>query len=115
METGNSMRQGLQRKAFTLLELLAVTVLLGIIVSVIMVRVSGPNDTGKMAACDVYQGDIEIQVEIWLHNTGTLPTSNLATIGADLGYFPGGLPTCPVDGSSYTIDASTGLVVGHNH
>jgi len=115
METRNFMRQGFQRQAFSLLELLSVTLLLGVIITVILVRVSEPDDTGKIAACDVYQGDIEIQVEIWLHNTAALPASNLATIGADLDYFPGGLPTCPVDGSSYTIDASTGLVIGHNH
>jgi hypothetical protein len=77
--------------------------------------VSEPSEAGKIAACNVCKGDIEIQVEVWRHNTGILPASNLAAIGADLGYFPGGLPSCPVDGSSYTIDTSTGLVVGHSH
>ncbi len=109
------MRLETSRQAFSLLELLGVTILLGVFATVIMVRVSEPSDKGKMAACDVYQGDIEIQVEVWRHNTGTLPANNLAVIGADLDYFPGGLPACPVDGSSYTIDTVTGLVVGHNH
>jgi len=51
------MKQAPQRQAFSLLELLAVTVLLGIVATVIMVRVSEPSEAGKIAACDVYQGD----------------------------------------------------------
>jgi len=97
------------------MELVAVSVILGMLATVIIRRVYGHNDTAKIAACDMYKGDIEIQVEIWHHNTGTFPASNLAAIGADVNYFPEGLPTCPVDGSSYTIDTTTGLVVGHNH
>ena len=73
------------------------------------------NDAAKVAACHVYKGDIEIQVELWNHNTGSWPAANLASIGADINYFPEGLPTCPVDGTTYTIDTSTGLVIGHNH
>jgi len=101
--------------AFSLLELVAVVAMLGVVAAIIIRRVEGHYDTGKTAACHVYLGDIEVQVELWRYNTGTLPASNLATIGADIAYFPGGLPTCPVDGSSYTIDTVTGLVVGHNH
>ncbi|NOY30306.1 MAG: hypothetical protein GXP28_09060 [Planctomycetes bacterium] len=101
--------------AFSLVELVAVVAMLGVLATIIIRRVDGHHDTGKTAACHVYQGDIGIQVELWRHNTGTLPASNLATIGTDINYFPGGLPTCPVDGSSYTIDTVTGLVVGHNH
>ena len=109
------MRKKIQRLAFSLLELAAVTVILGILATIILVRVSEPSDTAKISANNVYKGDIEIQVELWLHNTGSMPASNLATIGADINYFPAGLPTCPVDGGAYTIDPATGLVVGHNH
>jgi len=109
------MKQNNHPAAFSLVELVAVVAMLGILTTIIIPRVFTSNDTGKTAACHVYQGDIEIQVELWRHNTGTLPASNLATIGADISYFPGGLPICPVDGSSYTIDTVTGLVVGHNH
>jgi len=101
--------------AFSLVELVAVVAMLGVLATIIIRRVEEHHDTGKSAACHVYQGDIEIQVELWRHNTGTVPASNLATIGADIAYFPGGLPTCPVDGSAYSIDSATGLVVGHNH
>ena len=101
--------------AFSLLELVAVVAILSVIAMLIIRRVSSHRDDARAAACFVNKGDIEIQVELWLQNSGSLPPSNLSTIGADLNYFPEGLPTCPVDGSSYTIDTATGLVNGHNH
>ncbi len=103
------------QRAFSLLELLAVTAILGLLAAIILPRVVGSNDTAKVGACHVYKGDIEIQAELWLHNTGSWPAGNLSDIGADLNYFPEGLPTCPVDGTAYTMDTSTGRVIGHNH
>ena len=40
---------------------------------------------------------------------------NLSDIGANSSYFPDGLPICPVDGSSYSIDTTTLRVNGHTH
>ena len=109
------MAQERRQKGFSLLELLAVTVLLGVLATIILVRVTGQSDEAKIAACQVYKGDIEIQSELWIHNTGAWPASNLAIIGADTAYFPEGLPVCPLDGSAYTINTVTGRVIGHNH
>ena len=97
------------------MELISVIALLGIVAAVIVPRIIGGSDTADVAACHVYKGDIEIQAELWNHNTGSWPAANLAAIGADIVYFPEGLPLCPVDGTAYTIDAATGLVVGHSH
>ena len=94
---------------------MAVVAVIGLLAAVMVVRISGGSDSAKIAACHVYKGNIEIQTELWNYNTGSWPASNLATIGADTEYFPEGLPTCPVDGSAYTIDPNTGLVVGHTH
>jgi hypothetical protein len=38
---------------------------------------------------------------------GAWPALDLTDIGADVNYFPGGLPTNPVDGSAYTVNATT--------
>lgn len=103
------------QSGFSLLELVAVIAILGAVAAVIVSRVAGNNETADIAACYVFKGDTEIQAELWNHNSGSWPAANLATIGADLSYFPEGLPTCPVDGTAYTIDTATGLVVGHNH
>lgn len=99
---------------FSLTELLAVVAVLALLAALLLPRVTGYHDQSKTGACHVYRGDIEIQVEIWRHNSGSWPAANLSDIGADTDYFPQGVPTCPVDGSSYTID-SQGRVVGHDH
>lgn len=103
------------REGFSLLEQIAVIAIVGLLAAIILPRLMGHNDSAQIATCHTYKGDIEIQVELWHHNEGSWPASNLATIGADLNYFPEGLPQCPVDGSSYTINTSTGLVIGHSH
>jgi len=102
-------------KAFSLLELLAVVAMLGLIAAIVLPRISGPSDESKRQACFVNKGDIEIQAEIWMHNTGNWPAANLTDIGVDTNYFPEGVPTCPVDGTAYSIDSNTGRVIGHNH
>jgi len=104
-----------RRKGLSLGELMAVLAILALLAAVILPRVVGQSDASKVAACHTYQGDIEIQAEMWKHNTGFWPAANLSDIGADLNSFPEGLPTCPVDGTAYTIDSNTGLVIGHNH
>jgi len=108
------MRSNHSRTGMSLLELLAVVAILGVVAAVIIPRVTGGSDSANIAACYVYKGYIEIQAELWNHNNGAFPATNLATIAADGNYFPEGLPTCPVDGTDYTIDAA-GLVIGHNH
>lgn len=100
---------------FSLLELMAVVAVLGLVAVVIIPRVTASDESADIAACQVFKGDIEIQAELWLHNMCSWPTTNMTTIGADTNYFPEGLPSCPVDGTAYTIDPNTGLVIGHNH
>ena len=104
-----------RHQAFSLTELLAITTLLGVIAAIVVPRVYGRMDSAKANACHVHKGDIEIQAELWMSNTGSWPATNLSAVGADVNYFPEGLPTCPVDGTNYTLDTATGLVIGHNH
>jgi prepilin-type N-terminal cleavage/methylation domain-containing protein len=102
------------RGAFTLPELLAVVAVIAVVAAVIVVRATTGTASSKTAACYAIKGNIEIQAELWRHNTGSWPATNLSDIGADLNYFPSAIPSCPVTGGVYTIDAS-GRVVGHNH
>jgi prepilin-type N-terminal cleavage/methylation domain-containing protein len=101
--------------AYSLVELMAAIVILGIILLVTVPRVFSHDEASRSAACQVNRRDIEIQAELWINNTGSYPLANLNDVGGDLAYFPEGLPTCPVDGTAYTIDTSTGRVVGHIH
>lgn len=101
--------------AFSLMEMLAVITILGMLAALIVPRVSGVSDESKRQSCFVLKGDIEVQVQRWWRENGGAPASNLADIYADIDYFPEGVYTCPVDGSAYTIDTTTGEVVGHTH
>jgi len=103
------------RSGFTLTELMAALAVLAILSLLIVPRVIGHNDEAKRAACFANQGDIELQAKLWRRNQGSYPTADLSNIGANTAYFPGGLPVCPVDGSGYTIDTTSGLVTGHTH
>ncbi len=107
--------RGRFKLGFSLLELMAVITIIGSLAAIIVARVFDNNETANIAACYVYKGDIEIQSELWMHNTGGWPKDSLADIGAESDYFPEGLPVCPVDETPYTIDSTTGRVVGHNH
>lgn len=108
-------RTGVAASAFSLTELMAVLVILGILAALVIPRVSNHQITSKKAACYANQGDIELQVKLWKRNNSTYPAANLSDVGASTTYFPSGLPVCPVDGTAYTIDTTTGLVIGHTH
>jgi prepilin-type N-terminal cleavage/methylation domain-containing protein len=101
--------------AFSLWELMAVLVILGILAAVIVPRMANPQVNSKKSACYANKGDIELQAKLWRRNNGTYPAANLSDIGPNTTYFPSGLPVCPVDGTPYTIDTTTGRVTGHTH
>jgi prepilin-type N-terminal cleavage/methylation domain-containing protein len=103
------------RHGFSLMELVAVVTILGVLALLVLPRLSQHQTNAKKSACQAIQGDIELQVRLWKRNSGSYPAANLSNIGADSSYFPGGVSTCPVDGTSYTIDTTTGLVIGHTH
>src|SRR3954453_6007277 len=100
---------------FSLMEIMAAAVILGILAAVIVPRLTSHQDNAKKSACYANKGDIELQAKLWRRNMGSYPAANLSDVGANTTYFPGGLPTCAVDGTSYTIDTTTGRVTGHTH
>src|SRR5262249_6928431 len=90
--------------AFSLMEVMAVLVILGLVAAVIVPGLSAYQVSAKKSACYANKGDIELQVKLWKRNKSTYPAANLSDIGADTSYLPGGLPVCPVDGTAYTIN-----------
>jgi type II secretory pathway pseudopilin PulG len=102
-------------RGISLAELLAVAVLIGILAAVILSRVTANSAESRKKTCYINKGEIEVQVQLWYRNKNAWPAVNLSDIGADAAYFPSGLPTCPVDGSAYTIDPTTHRVSGHTH
>jgi prepilin-type N-terminal cleavage/methylation domain-containing protein len=95
------------RRGFSLMELLAVVTILGIIAAIIVPRVAVSSDTAKQKVHAHNKATINAAVERWYIENGTWPANNLSDIAADADYFPEGVPTNPVDGSAYTLNATT--------
>jgi len=105
----------LARLGFSLMELMAALAIIALLAMLVVPRTSIHRAAGDASACHAHQGEIELQCQLWHRIQGEYPKDDLGNIGVDINYFPQGLPTCPVDGTSYTIDHSTGRVVGHTH
>jgi len=96
-----------KRNAFSLMELLAVVTILGIIAAIIVPRVAVSADTAKTKVNSHNKATINSAVERWYIEKGTWPANDLSDIGADLNYFPSGIPSNPVDSSAYSLNAVT--------
>jgi len=96
-----------KRFGFSLLELLAVVTILGIIAAIIIPRVTVSNDTAKQRVSEHHKATINAAVERWYIDNNSWPATDLSDIAADPDYFPEGIPTNPVDGSAYTLNATT--------
>jgi general secretion pathway protein G len=100
-------RQSRKITGFSLMELLAVVTILGIIAAIIVPRVAVSSDTAKAKVNAHNRATINSAVERWYVEKGAWPALNLSDISADINYFPDGVPVDPVDGSSYTLNATT--------
>jgi prepilin-type N-terminal cleavage/methylation domain-containing protein len=96
-----------KRTGFSLMELLAVVTILGIIAAIIVPRVMTSSDTSKQKVSAHNKATINSAVERWYIEKGSWPAVDLSDIGADTNYFPEGIPTNPIDGSAYTLNAGT--------
>lgn len=95
------------RKAFSLLELLAVVTILGVIAAIIIARFTTTTTTAKNKLNVHNKAVINAMVERYYMETGSWPSANLNEL-ATPNYFPDGVPKSPYDGTTqYTIDAAT--------
>lgn len=115
MNSSVGQRSYATRNGFSLMEVLAVVTIIGIIAVVVLGRISDTGANARANSCYVHKGNIDVQVQRWHRTKDSWPALNLADIGGDSAYFSDGLPTCPVDGTAYTLDAATYYVTGHDH
>ena len=96
-----------RQDGFSLLELLAVVIILGVIAAIVIPRISYSSVTAKQNACFQNKAEINSAVERWYFEKGTWPADNLSDIGADTTYFPSGMPTNPTNGAAYSLNSAT--------
>jgi general secretion pathway protein G len=96
---------------FSLLELLAVVVILGIIALVIVPRIDFSSTAAEENACLQNRAEINAAVERYSFENGSLPSA-LADLNTPT-CFPDGIPNCPMSGNAYTLSPATGRVTGH--
>ncbi|RKY32173.1 MAG: hypothetical protein DRP74_03185 [Candidatus Omnitrophota bacterium] len=104
----------LQRKAFTLVEVLLVIIIVGILAAIVIPRIFYNADLARKEACRANQSAINAQAELWYLNTGSWPSPDLSDIFASDDYFPEGTITCPVYASDPTAHSES-YVLGANH
>jgi len=102
MRTSNFRKRG----GVSLMEVLAVVTILGIIAAIIVPRVTVSSDTAKAKVNAHNKATINASVERYYIENGSWPAADLTDIGADVNYFPDGIPTNPVDNSAYTLNSN---------
>lgn len=99
---------------FTLIEVMLVIILISILGGIVIPRFVISAKRAKVQSCEIQRAIINKQVETWYFAESTWPVDSLSDIGTNVNYFPDGIPTCPVDYTSYQLFLFTHRVTGHH-
>ena len=106
------------RKAFSLIEVLLVVLILAVLASIVIPRVAESAGEAKSAKCDSNRANLISALERYaLNNDGTFPSNQAgfdSGILNDTAYFPHGSPVCPY-AAAYVFDNVLNTVVAHIH
>lgn len=95
-----------------MLELIAAVILLGAVAAVAVPRFGTAARAVDVESCHRCRETIDLHAAMFKRNTGSWPQANLSNLAATL---PEGLPACPVDGTAYSLNTTTGETVPHLH
>ncbi|HOO56220.1 MAG TPA: hypothetical protein PLN69_05305 [bacterium] len=102
------------QQGISLGEVILVVLLISILSIIMVPRFLNVSDSAKYEACRTNVANINALVQLYYIKEGTWPVINLSDIGANVNYFPEGLPSCPVtDGAQYYIFPTGHRVTGH--
>jgi len=101
------------KKAFTLVELLVVVMILGALAAIAVPRMISGATNAKIGACETNVDLINSQLELYYATKSSWP-QRLNVITSDPNYFPDGAPKCPF-GTEYQYNTATHHVANHNH
>lgn len=100
------------KSGFSLLELIAVVMILGILAATAMSRVSAQALDAKKKCCRQYKADLNAAIERYYFEQGAYP-AQLSDLEGDI--YTEAIPKCPVDNSPYAVEATLHRITGHNH
>ncbi len=101
-------------KGFTIIETLLIVILISILAAIIIPRFTIGSARAKVQSCEMNRSIINTMVETYYFTEGTWPVVDLSDIKTNDNYFPDGIPTCPVDQTSYYLAPSPKRrVTGH--
>ena len=99
---------------FTLIEIMLVVILISILAAIVIPRYTVSTKRAKVQSCEMNRSIINKSVEMYFFVEATWPLDSLSDIRTNVNYFPDGVPTCPVDLTSYTLAPSPlKRVTGH--
>ncbi len=101
------------KRAFTLVELLVVVMILGALAAIAVPRMISGATNAKRNACETNVDLLNSQIELHYANEGSWPR-RLTVVTNDPNYFPDGAPGCPF-GTTYQYDTTTHRVSRHTH
>lgn len=102
----------MNRKGFTLIEIMIVIAIIGILAAIAIPRYVQSTNDAKTKVCSANIANMNAQWESKYIKTGSYGT--LAALTADTAYFPDGAPTCPY-GTAYADANADNRVDAHIH
>ncbi len=100
-------------RAFTLVELLVVVMILGALATIALPRMLSGATNARINACKTNVDLINSQIELYYANKSAWPGA-LPDVTNDPNYFPDGAPACPLD-TPYIYNTTTHRVPDHTH
>lgn len=95
-----------KQTGFTLIEAMLIVILISILAAIVIPRYMIGSRRAKVQSCEMNRSILNTQVEVYYFTEGTWPIDSLKDIKSNTSYFPDGVPTCPVDLTSYKLAVS---------